>query len=148
MTAPASEHAVELEIKLAAPPDVVFPYLVDSDRYARWQGIRAELDPRPGGLYRVWMEAGAIARGTYVEVEAPKRIVFTWGWEGNDAVPPGSTTVITLRADGDGTILTLLHSGLPDEATVALHRSGWELFSQRLEALVRGDDPRPSSEDP
>ena len=36
-------------------------------------------------------------------------------WEGNEGVPPGSTIVeLTLEADGDGTVLSLRHTGLPD----------------------------------
>ena len=37
----------------------------------RWQGVRAELDPRPGGVFRVWMDANTVASGEYVEVEPP-----------------------------------------------------------------------------
>ena len=41
-------------------------------------------------------------------------MVFTWGWEGNEAVPPGSTTVeIDLEPDGDATTLTLRHCRRP-----------------------------------
>lgn len=47
---------------------------------AQGQGVKAELDPRPGGVYRVWMDADTVARGEYVEVESPRRVVFTWGW--------------------------------------------------------------------
>ena len=135
---------VEIEIELTAPPEEVFPYLVDGERYARWQGVRAELDPRPGGIYRVWMDADTVARGTFLEVEAPTRVVFTWGWEGNLDVPPGSSTVtITLRPSGGGSVLSLRHTGLPDGATAALHRQGWTMFTSRLEVLVRGLDPGP-----
>jgi uncharacterized protein YndB with AHSA1/START domain len=142
MSEAAPEHAVELEIRLAAPPEAVFPYLVESERYSMWQGVRADLDARPGGLYRVWMDTGTVARGAYVDVEAPRRVVFTWGWEGNEAVPPGSTRVeITLRADRGGTLLTLRHTGLPNGDEAALHREGWTLFTARLEVLVRREDP-------
>jgi uncharacterized protein YndB with AHSA1/START domain len=144
MSVPTSEHVVELEIRLEGSPEEVFPYLIESERYARWQGVRADLDPRPGGLYRVWMDADTVARGTYVEVDAPTRVVFTWGWEGDANVPPGSTTVsIALRPDGDGTILSLRHSGLPDGTSAALHRDGWGSFTQRLATVLYGDDPGP-----
>jgi hypothetical protein len=57
-------------------------------------------------------------------------------------VPPGSTTVeLTLEADGDGTLLMLRHTGLPDGAAAALHEEGWRFFTDRLAGLSRGEDP-------
>ncbi|HEY7401864.1 MAG TPA: SRPBCC family protein [Actinomycetota bacterium] len=137
-----SANVVELELRLGAPPDEVFLYLTDPERYVRWQGVKAELDPRPGGVFKVWMDANAVARGEYVAVEPPHRVVFTWGWEGDEAVPPGSTTVeLTLVPDGDGTVLSLRHTGLPDGKAAAMHEEGWRFFTDRLAIAVRGEDP-------
>jgi uncharacterized protein YndB with AHSA1/START domain len=139
VSSPETEHIVEARMRLAAPPDTVFRYFTDPARYVRWQGIRAELDPRPGGLFRVWMDATTVASGEYVVVEEPHRLVFTWGWEGDAAVPPGSTTVeVMLDDDGDGTILSLRHAGLPDDDAAARHREGWVHFTERLERVVSG----------
>ena len=137
-------HVVEVQIELAAPPEVVFAFLVDPERYARWQGTRAELDPRPGGIYRVWMDAETVAAGEYLEVSPPTRVAFTWGWEGSDELPPGASTVeIDLQPDGDGTTLLLRHSGLPDGASAAMHEEGWRFFTSRLSAAAAGGDPGP-----
>lgn len=138
------EHAVELEIHLDARPDVVFGFLTDANRYVRWQGVRAELDPRPGGAYRVWMDDDTVAVGEYVEVTPPTRVAFTWGWEGSAELPPGSSTVeIELAPDGDGTTLVLRHSGLPDGESAAMHEEGWVFFTSRLSVAAVGDDPGP-----
>ncbi|MDH4111596.1 MAG: SRPBCC domain-containing protein [Actinomycetota bacterium] len=137
-------NVIEMQVRLDASPEVVFPYLVDAERYARWQGVRAELDPRPGGVYRVWMDANMVASGEYVEVEPHRRVVFTWGWEGDDGVPPGSTTVeIVLEPDGASTTLTLRHTGLPPGEPVVLHTEGWQFFTGRLAVAVVGRDPGP-----
>jgi uncharacterized protein YndB with AHSA1/START domain len=137
-------RAVELSVRLDAPPEDVFPYLTEPDRYVRWQGVKAELDPRPGGTYRVWMDASTVARGEFVEVDPPRRVVFTWGWEGNERVPPGSTIVeLTLEAEGDATILSLRHTGLPDGEAAAMHEEGWRFFTARLDRAVLGEDPGP-----
>lgn len=139
-----ASRVVELSIRLDSAPDVVFPFLTDAERYVRWQGVRAELDPRPGGIYRVWMDAQTVASGAFVEVDPPRRLVFTWGWEGNPSVPPGSTTVeVTLVAEGGGTVLRLRHSGLPDGEAAAMHEEGWVFFTGRLVRLMAGDDPGP-----
>lgn len=133
------EPVVEVRVRLEAPPEEVFPYLVEPDRYVRWQGVKADLDPRPGGVFRVWMDADSVARGEYVAVEPPNRVVFTWGWEGNADIPPGSTTVeLTLEPDGDATILLLRQTGLPDGASAAMHEEGWMLFTGKLATTVRG----------
>ena len=137
-------QVVELQVRLGAPPEQVFLFLTDAERYVRWQGIKAELDPRPGGVYRVWMDADTVASGEYVEVEPPRRLVLTWGWEGNATVPPGSTTVeFTLQPDGEGTVLSIRHSGLPDREAAAMHEEGWRFFTGRLTELSRGEDPEP-----
>lgn len=137
-------HTVRMQMVIEATPDVVFPFLTDPDLYARWQGVRAELDPRPGGVYRVWMDGDSVASGAFVEVEPPRLVVFTWGWEGDAEVPPGSTTVrVELVATGDDTTLTLEHSGLPSDRAAAMHEEGWRLFTSRLATVATGGDPGP-----
>jgi uncharacterized protein YndB with AHSA1/START domain len=140
----APTRTVELSVRLEAPPEDVFAFLTEADRYVRWQGIRAELDPRPGGVYRVWMDEHTVASGEYIEVDPPSRVVFSWGWEGNDAVPPGSTLVeFSLAADAGVTLLSLRHSGLPDGEAAAMHDEGWRFFTGRLAIVLGGGDPGP-----
>ena len=74
-----------------------------------------------------------------------RRIVFTWGWEGNQIpVPPGSSTVtIELEPADDGTLLRLTHSGLEPTDAQELHRKGWERYLDRLARRTTGEDPGP-----
>src|SRR5213592_2778769 len=65
---------IEREIRIAASPETVFDYFVDPDKMVEWKGRKAELDPRPGGLYRVDISDEAVARGEYVEIDAPSRV--------------------------------------------------------------------------
>ena len=75
------------------------------------------------------------ARGEFREVEAPRRLVFTWGWEGNSDLAPGSTTVeITLTPVGGGTLLRLKHSGFANAAQRDSHREGWTRYAGKLSA--------------
>lgn len=137
-----NEPVVEIERRIDAPREEVFVYLTDPDKYTRWMGMAAELDPRPGGVYRVRMNSETVALGEYVAVEPPSRVVFTWGWEGDAAVPPGSTTVeITLWDDGEGTILRLRHSGFTTDEAAASHRAGWAMYVERLSVATPGGDP-------
>jgi uncharacterized protein YndB with AHSA1/START domain len=103
----------------------VFPYFTDPQLMITWIGERAELDARPGGTFAVDV-GGAAARGTYVTVEPPSRVVFTWGIPGDATLPPGSSTVeVVLVADGDDTIVNLTHRDLPPDREPS-HREGWE----------------------
>jgi uncharacterized protein YndB with AHSA1/START domain len=135
---------VEREIRIAARPEIIFPFFTDPQQMVRWKGIEATLDPRPGGIYRVVINGRAIASGRYLEVEPPRRIVFTWGWEGDGhSLPPGSSTVeVTLEPDGDGTLLRLVHRNLSPEMR-ELHRHGWDHYLARLVVATGGGDPGP-----
>ena len=142
---PEVAAVVEREIRIAARPETVFDFFVDPEKMVRWKGRRAELDPRPGGVYRVEINDQAIARGEYVEIDAPNRVVFTWGWEGQDtgehAVPPGSSRVeVELTPDGDGTLVRLRHLDLPEQSR-EIHGQGWDMYLGRLAAAAQGRDP-------
>lgn len=135
--------AIRREIRVGAKPETIFALLTDPAKYVRWKGALAELDARPGGVYRVQFNSRDTARGAYVEVVPFRRVVFTWGWEGGGPVPPGSSTVeITLTPDGDGTIVRLVHRDLPEE-TRDKHAQGWELYLNRLAIAAGGRDPGP-----
>lgn len=115
----------------------VFSYLVDPEKFVQWMGVEAQIDPRPGGAFRLDVDGGVhVAVGRYEVVDPPRRIVLSWGWEGDANVPPGSSSVeFELEPDETGTILRLRHSGLPTEPERASHRRGWILFLGRLAAL-------------
>ena len=134
-----TDEVVEREIRIAARPATVFAFFTDPEKMLRWKGIRADLDARPGGIYRVDIDGQHVARGEYVEVVPHSRVVFTWGWEGDGGTPPpgGSTVEITLAADGDGTIVHLRHFGLSAEERVS-HGLGWDHFVPRLVAAAEG----------
>jgi uncharacterized protein YndB with AHSA1/START domain len=143
------DEAVEREVRIAASPETVFDFLVDPEKQILWMGRRAELDARPGGIYRVEINEQSTARGEFVEVDPPSRVLMTFGWEGQETgegahdVPPGSSRVeVTLEPDGDGTLVRLRHYGLPEQAR-EMHGQGWELYLGRLAVAAAGGDPGP-----
>jgi len=141
---PIDGRDVVVERWIGAPPETVFAYFTDPERWLRWQGVEAALEPRDGGAFRMNVRGDGWAAGRFVEVRPPERVVFTWGWEGQDGLPPGSTTVeIDLRADGGGTTLTLRHRGLPDDTAAEQHRAGWDHYLDRLRIVAAGGDPGP-----
>jgi uncharacterized protein YndB with AHSA1/START domain len=140
----AATGAIRREVFIEAAQATVFAFLTDPEKMVRWMGVRHEVDARPGGIYRVDVTNGNIARGEYREVTPNSRVVYSWGWEGESAaVPPGSSEVaIDLASEGRGTRLVLVHTGLP-EAAVASHTHGWEHYMERLAAAAAGRDPGP-----
>src|SRR2546426_5823171 len=76
-----TDSVIEHEVRVAASPDSVFEYFTDPVKMVQWMGTQATLDPRPGGVCRVDPAGHAAVLGEFVEVDRPRRIVFTWGWE-------------------------------------------------------------------
>ena len=138
-------RVVAHEVRIDAPPETVFSYFTDPAKMVAWMGESATLDPRPGGMCRIAFPGGA-AIGSFVEVEPPRRVVFTWGWEERYFdVPPGDTRVeVTLVPDEDGTRVRLTHTKLPP-AAVGFHDVGWGHYLERLALSATGRDPGPDT---
>jgi uncharacterized protein YndB with AHSA1/START domain len=137
-------NAVVSEVHIAAPPDVVFAYFVDPDKMRRWFGSQVHLEPRPGGEYATDINPQARARGAYLEIVPPSRVVFTFGWLDDPNIPPGSTTVeVTLAQDGDGTHVRLVHRGLQTPEMREQHRQGWDHYVARLAVAAADGDAGP-----
>jgi len=70
------------------------------------------------------------------------RLAYTFGWEGGQEVPPGSSLVeIDLIERDGGTLLRMTHSGLPNEAQCARHNTGWQHYLGRLTIAAGGGNP-------
>ena len=136
-----TDDALAYELNINAPPELVWRYWTEPDRLVRWMGDVATLQPQPGGAFRLEYESGDVAAGAFVEVDAPRRLVFTWGWEApGDPVPPGASTIeVTLDPldGGAATLLRLRHAGLPDESSRG-HDEGWHYFLGRLSEAIAG----------
>jgi len=141
-----TETAVERELTIDASPETVWEFLVDPDKLSRWFGSRAWLDPQPGGQYRVDVIGGHIASGEFVELDPPRRLVHTFGWESEggqeNSVAPGASTIeIELEPSGSGTILKFRHYGLPGAEATRSHAHGWDHYLARLVVAGSGGDP-------
>jgi uncharacterized protein YndB with AHSA1/START domain len=147
MDATTETTSVERQVSIDASPETIWEFLVAPDKATRWMGLSATLEAEPGGLYRVEVIPGHTARGEFVELDPPRRLVYTWGWEeGESSVPPGSSTIeIELVPEGDATTVRLLHSDLPNAESADSHGHGWQHYLDRLAIAAGGADP---GEDP
>ena len=132
------------EIMIDATPETIWPFLTEPAKHVEWDGTMAEIDPRPGGIYRVLVAGRFQSAGEYMEVVPNKKVVFTFGWEQEGhPIPAGSTTVeITLHREGNKTRVRLVHRDLPDDG-VSDHSNGWDHYLGRLAIAATGGTPGP-----
>ena len=140
---------VRRETHVPAPPATVFAFLTDPDKILRWMGTEATTEPHPGGLYLlkgIGHTRSAVARGAFREVVPVHRLAYTFGWESDETVPPGSSLIEIDLIDHDGgTLVRMTHSGLPNAERCAAHARGWAHYFGRLAMAAAGRDP---GEDP
>jgi uncharacterized protein YndB with AHSA1/START domain len=130
------------ETQIAAPPATVFAYLTDPERILSWMGNEAKAEAQPDGLYLVKGISGRVARGAFREVVPVHRLAYSFGWDGDEVVPPGSSLIEIDLVDRDGgTLLRMTHSGLPNAAECAGHDKGWAHYLGRLTLAAAGRDP-------
>ena len=140
-TTETNTDTIVSEVDIAAPPEVVFAFLVEADRLSEWLCESATLDPRPGGTCLQIHRNGDnvfTMDGEFVEVVPYERVSFSWGYAEEHMVPPSRSTMveITLAPTETGTHVRLEHTGLSGSA-LNDHRGGWaELFGKRLPAAV------------
>jgi uncharacterized protein YndB with AHSA1/START domain len=137
-----SPEPYRASIVVEAEPDTVFDYFTVPERIVRWMGDYAVLDPTPGGEFTLDIN-GVPVRGSYIEVDRPRRLVIGWGHAGSDRLPPGSSTLeVTFTPADTGTVVSVVHSDLP-EPEAEQHATGWAHFLARLAIAAPGDDPGP-----
>jgi uncharacterized protein YndB with AHSA1/START domain len=136
---------VRREAQIAAPPATVFAFLIDPEKILSWMGAEATTEAYPGGLYLIKGVGGdraRVARGAFREVVPVHRLAYTFGWEGGQEVPPGSSLIeIDLIERDGGTLLRMTHSGLPNDAQCASHNRGWAHYLGRLTIAAGGGNP-------
>lgn len=142
----ATAESVVVRRTLSAPPERVFRAFTDPDTLLGWFGpegaaaVSAEIDLRVGGRYRVGLERDGEryhVAGSYVEVQPPRRLVFTWKWE-DPAVDMGDESRVTVEMHerADTTELVVTHEHLATEPLRAFHTWGWHSTLAQLAELM------------
>src|SRR5438105_7770469 len=117
---------VHSEQQIAAPTAAVFALLTDPAKILRWMGTEAQLEPQPGGLYLVNVTGARFARGQFREVVPVHRLAYSFGWEGSEEVPPGSSLVEIdlIEQPPNGTLLRMTHTGRRSAERCDAHSEG------------------------
>jgi uncharacterized protein YndB with AHSA1/START domain len=148
-TEPAPLALVQVSRTFPAPRERVFRAWTDAEIVKRWFGIRGtivdsvESDVRPGGHYRITVKVPPTMRrihvsGTFLEVEPPARIVYTFGWE-NLPITRGmgeSKVTVAFRELDGSTEVHLTHELLDKARVRAWHSLGWKGSFKRLARVL------------
>ena len=149
----AGEFTVTVRREIAAPAETLFDAWLDAESLGTWlrprvvSETRAETDPREGGDFRIVMvrdQDDLLHQGTYLEIDRPRRLVFTWSSPATDHRDSVVTVTFEPLASGS-TMVEIRQVGLPDEESRAGHTEGWsdalaELERQHARAVL-GEQP-------
>jgi uncharacterized protein YndB with AHSA1/START domain len=121
----ASTLRLDRTVVIHARPATVFEFFTQAEDWATWWGAGSTIDARPGGQLLIRHPNGVEVTGEVIDVRAPERIVFTYGYASGDPIPPGGSQV-TIRLDSHpaGTLVQLTHE-FADAAARDHHVQGW-----------------------
>ena len=141
---------VQLRRRVPASADQIFDLWTKPELMVRWMSpypgavdCKASCDLRPGGAFNLVMSSEESKRevsGTYVEVDRPRKLVFTWIGPLTNYV----TTLVTVELNprGEETDLVLTHERLPTPAIHEGHTRGWGNILDHLEDAVSQERAR------
>ena len=101
--------------------------------------IRAELDVRVGGRYRIAFRMADgqehDVSGQYQEVLANRRLQFTWAWK----TTPERVSLVTieLKPIAQGCEMNFRHERFFDQQACKAHEQGWVGTFAKLDSLLR-----------
>jgi uncharacterized protein YndB with AHSA1/START domain len=137
---------LRMERTFQAPAQAVFDAWTSEEVIRRWwhaehdwETTVAEVDLRPGGVVRVVMRdpSGEIeygGGGRYTEIDPPRRLAFTWLWDGSDK---RQLIEIDFEETSAGvTTVRFTHRDLWDEEAVRSHEDGWGKAFDNLERAL------------
>jgi uncharacterized protein YndB with AHSA1/START domain len=130
--------ALTFSRSIGVPPAEVFHLFTSPSALQEWCCQAAQVDPRPGGRLYLWWDQGYYTAGVVTEVTTDQRLAFTWQGAGDPAA-----TVVRVdfaSAVGDGTQVTLTHTGVRTESAWASAaegiRIGWEAALENLQSVL------------
>ena len=97
------------------------------------------LNPKVDGLF-YWSTKKTPHYGRFTMVERPNRIQHTWMSPNTSGLE--SNVDVTFQKNGDGTLMTLVHSGLPDTEGGRSHNQGWSYFLDQLVGQFKRETPK------
>jgi uncharacterized protein YndB with AHSA1/START domain len=135
-----------LERRFKKARDAVFRAWTDPEALrlwwcpAGWTAAEIEVDLRVGGAFRIGMrrcDDGTLVYvcGSFLEVNPPERLAYTWRWANAFDGMPETRITVQFISTGPDTIISLTHEDLPEIPVCLRHRAGWMAALDRLEGV-------------
>ena len=141
---------VQIRRRFGATAERVFDAWLDPDRVWQWmrvcaerqpargETVRIDIDPRVGGTFTFVDRRDGVEvahTGQYLEIDRPRRLVFTWGIP--QFSPDADRVTVDILPDGEGCALTLTTEMSPDWAEYATRAAeGWGTMVDAIGAVV------------
>jgi uncharacterized protein YndB with AHSA1/START domain len=135
-----STNTVEIKVerKILAPASEVFDAWLDPNIPGTpWhENKKLIVNPKVDGLW-YWLAIGGVAHyGRFMEMDRPSRIQHSW--MSRNTLGEESTVTVTFQKKGEGTLMTLVHSGLPNDAMAEAHAMGWNSIFDKFSNIFVG----------
>ena len=141
-----ADRVVTVRRVLPAPPDVVYDEWLDPVGMLEWmcprpaRAVKISLEPSVGRPLRIDIEdsgSSLYVTGTFVELDRPRRLRFTWSCSAWADPSVQSLVTVTLEARGaDETMMIIEHEQLPPEE-VDSHQHGWGTIAVQFGEVIR-----------
>jgi len=136
----ASPSSLVVSRTYPASVERVFKAWTDANQLGQWFApsddytTRASVDLRIGHEYRIAIthKGGNVHNvvGTYRLIEPPRKLIYTWRWEG---APADTLVTIDFAPEGDATKVTITHEQFTNTEDRDRHNEGWKGCAERLD---------------
>jgi uncharacterized protein YndB with AHSA1/START domain len=140
----ASPSSLVISRTYPASVERVFKAWTDANQLGQWFAptddytTQASVDLRVDHEYRIAIthKGGNVHTilGTYRLIDPPRKLVYTWRWEGG----PAADTLVTVdfTPDDDATKVTITHEQFLDAEARDKHNEGWNGCLNRLQRTL------------
>ena len=145
------ENTARVERFIEASPEFLFRCFTENALLEQWwaarsdANVRAELDPREGGNFRITFatrDGGSrTTTGTYLTVQDPEHLSFTWKWGEPDATTEVTQVDVHFEREPTGTKLILRHGRFEDPNMAQAHLEGWQASTDLLQQTAESTAP-------
>jgi len=134
-----TDHFITVQRTFPVSRERMFKAWTTADSLEQWfkpmqmQTKVHTLELHVGGAFRFIMtgpESKQVIYGTFLQLEPPERLVFSWHAEGSNH-PPTQVTVEFIEREG-GTEVRLTHEGFQDTEFAEGHANGWRSIFDKL----------------
>ena len=129
-------HRLDRTVVIQATPATVFSFFTESERWASWWGAGSTVEPRTGGRVYIRHANGIESSGEVVDVEPPRRFVFTWG---DDELR------FALEPAGNGGCTLHFTHLLDEREKAARDAAGWHVILAGLARTLAGEAGAPDT---